>query len=182
MSRSIFHSLIAFVVIALIFNSCGSDKSNIVNGNDINHNIKTTVDASLYPDDLFYSDHHEWLKIDGNDAIIGITKYVTDRFSSVTYFSEGITEDEEDVIIALPPRKKDTTAKAKGPKMVWPILTPVGGLNADRNPLLKDDPDLIRRDPYGNGWCIRIYNFNLEDLNYLMDANAYREYLEQIEE
>jgi len=182
MFKTIFHSLIALIAISLIVTSCESDRSNIVNGNDIDYNIKTTGDGSLYPEDFFYSEHHEWVKIDGNDAVVGITEYAAQKFSSVTFFENGITEDEEDVIIALPPRKKDTTAKAKGPKMVWPILAPVGGFGGISNPLLDTNPDLIRLDPYGDGWCVRIYNFKIEDLNYLMDAEAYEDYIEQIEE
>jgi glycine cleavage system H protein len=182
MFRTIFHCFVALVAISIFVISCESDRSNVVNGNDINYNIKTSSDGSIYPEDLFYTDHHEWLKIDGNDAIVGITQYAAGKFTNVTYFSGGITEDEEDVIIGGLPKKKDTTAKAKGPKIVWPILAPVGGNGLASNPLLNDDPDLMRRDPYNNGWCVRILNFNIEDLNYLMNSEDYEAYIEQIEE
>ncbi len=172
----------AILMIALIFSACNSDRSNVVNGNDIDFNIKNANGSTLYPEDLLYSDHHEWVKIDGNDAIVGITQFAADKFTSVTFFENGITEDEEDLIMAGPKPKPDTAAKAKGEKLVWPILAPVGGLHGGSNPLLDNDPDLMRRDPYGNGWCVRINNFNIEDLNYLMNSVDYEAYIETIEE
>ena len=180
MFKQMYFLFAALLSFAVLFVACENSGSIAVDGNDIDDNIKTS-NGGNYPTDLYYSEHHEWVKIDGNDAIVGMTDFAASKFNKIMAFTDGILEDDDDVIIARPPRP-DTTGKTKEPGYVWPVLAPVGGLAGGTNPLLENDPDIIRRDPYGNGWCVRINQFNVEDLDYLMDAASYEAYVESLEE
>jgi glycine cleavage system H protein len=125
------------------------------------------------PDALKYSKEHEWLKVEGNNCRIGITDYAQKILHEVVY-------------VDLPPLGKNTTfmeslGTVESVKAVSDVYSPVSGEVMERNERLDSEPELVNKDPYGEGWIVMIKPSQLsEDLNKLMDAGAYIEFLKQI--
>lgn len=122
------------------------------------------------PNDLHYSKDHEWVKAEGDKAKVGITDYAQDSLNDVVY-------------VELPELGKavkqfDAMGAVESVKAASDIFAPVAGKVVDVNKRLEQEPELVNKQPYGDGWIVMIEPATLqEDLAKLMDAAKYAEYL-----
>ena len=119
------------------------------------------------PDNLKYTADHEWIKIDGNKAIVGITDYAQGELGDIV-FVEIETEGEE---LA----RGDVFGTIEAVKTVSDLFMPVGGTITEINAGLQDNPELINTDPFGKGWLIKIELVDASEASELLDAKKYAE-------
>ena len=118
------------------------------------------------PDNLKYTKDHEWLKIDGDEATIGITDFAQGELGDIV-FVEIETEGEQ---LA----KEEVFGTIEAVKTVSDLFMPVTGEVTVINQKLEDTPELINQDPYGEGWLIKIKMEDAGNLEGLMDAESYK--------
>ncbi len=117
------------------------------------------------PSDLRYTADHEWVKIDGDIAIVGVTDYAQGELGDIVFVeveTEGETLDAEEVFGTI-----------EAVKTVSDLILPISGEVIEFNETLEDDPSLINNDPFGAGWIIKVRVSNPSDVEGLMDASAY---------
>jgi len=117
------------------------------------------------PSDLHYTADHEWVKIDGDIAIVGVTDYAQGELGDIVFVeveTEGETLDAEEVFGTI-----------EAVKTVSDLILPISGEVIEFNETLEDDPSLINNDPFGAGWIIKVRVSNPSDVEGLMDASAY---------
>ena len=124
-----------------------------------------------YPDDLKYTEQHEWARIDGTRVSIGITDFAQDALGDVVYVD--IPEVGTEVKAGEPFGEVEST------KSVSDVYAPVSGKVTSRNDALVDSPELVNQDPYGDGWMIEIEVSDRSELERLLSAEAYRELTEK---
>ena len=121
------------------------------------------------PAELLYGRSHEWIRVEGDAVVIGITNYAQDQLGEVVYVElpevgTGVATGEE-------------LGTLESVKAVSEFLAPIGGEVIGVNERLEDEPNLVNEDPYGNGWLVKISgSVEGEDL---LDAEAYQQFLEQ---
>jgi glycine cleavage system H protein len=122
------------------------------------------------PDDLLYTESHEWIKREGDNIRVGITDHAQSELTDVVY-------------VELP--KLDRQANAKEPiavvesvKAASDVYAPVKGTVVETNKALEADPGLINREPYGQGWIFVLKIDNADELKQLKGAEAYRKQIE----
>lgn len=121
------------------------------------------------PGELRYTEDHEWIKADGEEAIIGVTDHAQKELGDIV-FVEVETEGEN-----LDANEKFGTIEAV--KTVSDLFLPAAGEVIEFNENLNTEPELINSDPYGKGWIIKIKLSNPADLDQLLDAEAYGKFL-----
>lgn len=117
------------------------------------------------PENLRYSKEHEWIKIEGDIAIVGITDYAQSQLGDIVFVDIQTldeTLDRDEVFGAL-----------EAVKTVADTFMPVSGTIVEMNPILEDEPQKINEDPYGEGWMIKIKLTNPKEVDDLLDAAAY---------
>jgi len=119
------------------------------------------------PDNLKYSKEHEWIRVDGDEAYIGITDFAQDQLGDIVYV-EIETEGQK---LA----KDEVFGTVEAVKTVSDLYMPIGGTIESINPELENEPELVNSDPYEKGWMVKIKIDNPAELNDLMDAAAYGE-------
>ena len=122
------------------------------------------------PDDLQYSSDHEWIRVDGNRATIGITDYAQDALGDVVFVQS------PDVGAEL--GAGDTFGEVESTKSVSEVYAPVQGVVVEVNGDLEVSPELVNGDPYGAGWLIVVEPVDLRSVETLLDADAYRKLTE----
>lgn len=123
------------------------------------------------PENLKYSKDHEWVKIEGNEAIIGITEYAQDQLGDIVYVDITASEGED-----IP--SGYTFGSIEAVKTVSDLFMPISGKLLEINPMLDGEPELINTDPYGEGWIIRIELKEESEMGDLLDAAAYQDFTE----
>jgi glycine cleavage system H protein len=123
------------------------------------------------PEDLRYSREHEWVRVDGGTARVGITDFAQDSLGDV-------------VFVQLPAEGLEVTAGAsvseiESTKSVSDVYVPVSGVIGAVNHALDDQPELVNRDPYGDGWMFEVELADPGEVERLLDAAAYRGLLEE---
>ncbi len=118
-------------------------------------------------DNLLYTEDHEWIRLEGDEAFIGVTDYAQSQLGDVV-FVEVETEGES-------LDKKEAFGTIEAVKTVSDVFMPVGGEVLEFNEKLADNPDLINKDPYGDGWLIKIKITDKAELDSLLDAAKYQE-------
>jgi glycine cleavage system H protein len=121
-------------------------------------------DAS-YPADLLYHPEHDWARVEGGQATLGITWYAQDQLGEVVFF------DLPDVGREV--RKDEPYAEVESVKAVSDVIAPLSGEIAAVNDALKEKPETINDDPYGEGWLVKIKLSDPSEGESLMDAQAY---------
>ena len=122
------------------------------------------ADAS-YPDDLKYHAEHDWARIDGDVATLGITWYTQDQLGEVVFF------DPPEIGSSI---TKDTPyAEVESVKAVSDVVAPLSGEIVEVNEGLKDSPEQINEDSYGEGWLVKIKLSDPSESDSLMDADSY---------
>jgi glycine cleavage system H protein len=124
-----------------------------------------------FPNDLKYTQEHEWVRMEGDVARVGITDFAQDALGDVVYVD--IPEVGTEVKAGEPFGEVEST------KSVSDVYAPLGGTVIERNAALADSPQLVNEDPYGDGWMIAIEPADVSALDGLLDAEAYRAFTER---
>ena len=118
------------------------------------------------PSNLRYTKEHEWIRVEGNEAYVGITDYAQSELGEIVFVdinTEGETLAQEEVF-----------GSVEAVKTVSDLNMPVSGEVLEINETINDQPELVNNDPYGEGWMIKISVANPEELNNLLDAEGYQ--------
>jgi glycine cleavage system H protein len=124
-----------------------------------------------FPDDLRYTKEHEWARLEGSRVRVGITDFAQDALGDVVYVD--LPDVGASVEASAPFGEVEST------KSVSDVFSPVSGTIAERNPLIDDRPELVNEQPYGEGWLIVVDDVTDGSLDGLMDADAYRAFVEE---
>ena len=118
------------------------------------------------PSNLYYTKEHEWIRVEGNEAFVGITDYAQSELGEIVFVdinTEGETLGQGEVF-----------GSVEAVKTVSDLNMPVEGEVLEINEVINDQPELVNNDPYGEGWMIKISVANPEELNNLLDAEGYK--------
>ncbi len=122
-----------------------------------------------FPSDLKYTKDHEWIRVEGDTAYVGITDYAQSELGEIVYVditTEGETLDKEEAFGSI-----------EAVKTVSDLFMPVGGEVLDINRDLEDKPELVNEDPYGAGWLVKIKVLAPAELDELLSADDYQKLL-----
>ena len=119
-----------------------------------------------FPDNLRYTKDHEWLRLEGDVAIIGITDFAQRELGDIVYV------EVETIGKAL--HAGDVFGTVEAVKTVSDLYLPVPGTILELNPELAKNPELVNTDPYGKGWMVKMKPANTSDVNGLLSAEAYK--------
>ncbi len=122
------------------------------------------------PAELKYTEDHEWIRADGDVAVIGITDFAQGELGDIV-FVEIETEGEQ-------LDKGETFGTIEAVKTVSDLFMPVGGEVIEFNGILEDEPELVNKDPYGKGWLIKVKINDLSELDTLLSAEDYQKMIE----
>jgi glycine cleavage system H protein len=122
------------------------------------------ADAS-YPDDLKYHPEHDWARVEGDTATLGITWYAQDQLGEVVFF------DPPEVGATI--TKDSPYAEVESVKAVSDVIAPLSGEIVEVNDALKDSPEQINEDSYGEGWLVKVKLSDPSEVDQLMDAESY---------
>jgi glycine cleavage system H protein len=120
-----------------------------------------------YPDDLKYHKEHDWARIDGDEAVLGITWFAQDSLGELVHYE--------------PPKEGDTTARdssygeVESVKAVSEVIAPLSGEVIEVNKKVVGEPETVNEDPYGEGWLVRIRLSDASEADSLLDADAYKQ-------
>jgi len=122
------------------------------------------------PENLKFTNDHEWVKAEGKEAYVGITDFAQNELGDIVFVEvETIDETLE---------KEEPFGTIEAVKTVSDLLLPVGGTILELNEKLEDTPELINKDPYGDGWIVKMKLTNPAEVDDLLDAAAYRKLIE----
>jgi len=121
--------------------------------------------AASYPDDLRYHSDHDWARLDGETATFGITWYAQDQLGEVVFF--------EPPDVGTTVAKDQPYTEVESVKAVSDVIAPLSGEVVEVNEGLKDAPEAINDDPYGDGWMVKVRLSAASEQDALMDADAY---------
>ena len=121
------------------------------------------------PADLKYTQDHEWIKIDGDIAIVGITDFAQGELGDIVYVEIETEGEELD--------KEEVFGSVEAVKTVSDLFMPVSGEITEFNEALEASPETVNEDPYGDGWMIRIKMSDISEIDGLMDADTYKSHV-----
>lgn len=119
-----------------------------------------------FPDNLKYTEDHEWLRAEGNIAVVGITEHAQSELGDIVYID--IPDHEAEVPAGAP------FGTIEAVKTVAEMFAPVSGKIIEVNTALNDAPETVNQSPYEDGWIVKFEMTDLSELNNLMDAAAYK--------
>lgn len=119
-----------------------------------------------FPAELKYTKDHEWVKIEGNDAYIGITEFAQRELGDIVYVD--ITSAGKEV------NQEEVFGTVEAVKTVSDLFMPVTGTVNEVNPALDSQPELVNTDPYGQGWMVKISIKNASEIDSLLSAETYQ--------
>jgi glycine cleavage system H protein len=128
--------------------------------------------AESYPDDLKYHREHDWARIEGDEAVLGVTWFAGDALGELVHFE--------------PPAPGDTVTKdtsygeVESVKAVSEVIAPLSGEVLEVNQKVLDAPETVNEDPYGDGWLIRIRFSDASEVDALLDVAAYKQVLAEL--
>ena len=125
-----------------------------------------------YPEDLRYHPEHDWARIEGDEAVLGITWYAQDSLGELVLF------DGPEAGATL--TKDEAYAEVESVKAVSDVIAPLSGEVLAVNQKAVDEPETVNADPYGEGWLVRIRVVDPAEAEALMDAEAYRAHLAEL--
>jgi glycine cleavage system H protein len=126
--------------------------------------------AESYPEELLYHPEHDWARIDGDEAVLGITWHAQDALGELVHF------EPPDVGATI--GKDASYGEVESVKAVSDLISPLSGEVLEVNERVVDAPETVNEDPYGDGWLIRIRMSDLDEQGDLLSALAYRELLD----
>lgn len=119
-----------------------------------------------FPSNVKYTSEHEWIRVEGDEAYVGITDYAQEQLGDIVFVdipTEGETLEQGEVFGTI-----------EVVKTISDLFLPVAGEVLAQNEALADNPELVNTDPYGEGWLIKIKPNNLDDINGLLNAEGYK--------
>jgi glycine cleavage system H protein len=125
--------------------------------------------AESYPDNLKYHREHDWARIEGDEAVLGITWFAQDALGELVHFeapAPGSTVS-----------KDSSYGEVESVKAVSDVISPLSGEVLEVNGAVLDAPEIVNDDPYGNGWLIRVRLSDPSEVDSLLDLDAYRQML-----
>lgn len=128
---------------------------------------------SSVPEDLKYSEEHEWVRLDGDTARIGITEYAQEQLGDIVYVDLPSTGTKVAV--------GKTFGVVESVKAASDVFSPLSGAVKATNGRLADEPELVNSDPYGDGWMVELEMADPDELKALMDAGEYEDFLAEQE-
>ena len=117
-------------------------------------------------ENLKYTKDHEWIKLDGNIATVGITDFAQSELGDIVYLEIDTLDAEIN--------SNEVFGTVEAVKTVSDLFMPVNGKVVDVNSILEDNPEAVNDDPYGEGWIIKIEVSNPSDIDALMDSEEYK--------
>ena len=123
-----------------------------------------------YPDDLKYHPEHDWARIEGDTATLGITWYAQDSLGEIVFF--------DPPAVGTSTTKDQPYAEVESLKAVSDVIAPLSGEVVEVNDGLSSSPERINEDPYGEGWLVRIRLSDPSEADALLDVSAYKELLD----
>jgi glycine cleavage system H protein len=127
------------------------------------------VAAESYPDDLLYHAEHDWARIDGDEAVLGVTWFAVDALGELVHY--------EAPSVGAAVARDASYGEVESVKAVSDLIAPLSGEVLEVNQLVVDAPETVNEDPYGDGWLIRIRLADPGEVSALLDAAAYRNVL-----
>ena len=125
--------------------------------------------AESYPDDLRYHPEHDWARIEGDEATLGITWFAQDALGELVHF--------EAPSVGSSVAKDESYGEVESVKAVSDLISPLSGEVLAVNEKAVDEPEVVNEDPYGDGWLIRIHMSGASEVDALMDVEAYRRHV-----
>ena len=119
------------------------------------------------PDELKYTKDHEWVRVEGESIVVGVTDFAQKELGDIVYVdvdAEGDTIEKEEVF-----------GSVEAVKTVSDLMMPVSGEIVVFNEALEDEPELVNTDPYGDGWMIKVLVSDFTELDSLLSADQYKE-------
>ncbi|MBC8593006.1 glycine cleavage system protein GcvH [Oscillospiraceae bacterium N12] len=120
-----------------------------------------------FPQNLKYTSEHEWIRIDGDIAYVGITDYAQEQLGDIVFVDIPTVGETLEA--------NETFGTIEVVKTISDLFLPVAGVIMEQNDELEENPDLVNKDPYGKGWLIKMKPTRMEDIDNLLDAEAYKE-------
>ena len=124
-----------------------------------------------FPKDLKYTKEHEWVKVEGNTAIVGITDYAQDSLGDVVYVE--LPQEGGSVT------KHEPFGVVESVKAVSDLYSPISGSVAEVNDSIIDNPEVINEDPYGDAWMLKVELAGQDELDDLLSSEEYRKFIEE---
>ena len=124
-----------------------------------------------FPTNVKYTSEHEWIRLEGEEAYVGITDYAQDQLGDIVFVdvpTEGETLE-----------KGEAFGSIEVVKTVSDLFIPIGGEVLEVNPALEENPELVNKDPYGEGWLIRIKPTDVAEMEELLDAEGYKQLINE---
>jgi glycine cleavage system H protein len=128
----------------------------------------------MIPDDVRYTEDHEWVRQEGDLYVVGISDFAQEQLGDITFV------DLPDVGRKL--AKHEEAAEVESVKAASDVYAPVAGAVAEVNELLETEPEKVNQDAYGDGWFFKLKNVKKSDYEALMNADAYEAYVEGLED
>jgi len=125
--------------------------------------------SESYPDELLYNAEHDWARIEGDEAVLGITWYAVDSLGELVHFEP----PEAGAAVA----RGNSYGEVESVKAVSDLIAPLSGEIVEVNQKVVDAPETVNEDPYGEGWLVRIKLADADERNSLLDVDAYRKVL-----
>jgi glycine cleavage system H protein len=127
--------------------------------------------TETYPDELKYHTEHDWARIEGDEAILGITWFAQDSLGELVHFEP----PEPGATV----RKDEAYGEVESVKAVSDVISPLSGEVVEVNQKVVEAPETVNEDPYGDGWLARIRLSDPGEADSLLDASAYKQILEE---
>jgi glycine cleavage system H protein len=127
------------------------------------------MSSEEYPDGLLYHSEHDWARLDGDTATLGITWFAQDQLGELVFF--------EAPAVGTQIEKDAAYAEVESVKAVSDVIAPLSGEIVEANEALGETPEKVNEDPYGDGWLVRIRLADPGEAEGLMDAAAYRQHI-----
>ncbi len=121
----------------------------------------------MYPENIKYTNDHEWIRVEGNIGTIGITHHAQGELGDIVYID--ITDETATVSVG------DSFGTIEAVKTVADLYSPVSGKIVEVNTGINSAPETVNSDPYGDGWIVKIELANPSEVDSLMDVNAYKQ-------
>ena len=128
-------------------------------------------EAKNAPQGLYYTKEHEWVKLEGELAVVGLTAFAQDQLGDITYV--------ELPAVGAEMAQMGEMCVVESVKTAADVYAPLSGVVREVNAALEDAPELINQDCYGAGWLVKLGDFDQAELDNLMDAAAYAQLLDQ---
>jgi glycine cleavage system H protein len=132
--------------------------------------VREVAGNESYPEGLLYHPEHDWARVDGEEAVLGVTWYAQDALGELVHY--------EPPDVGATVAKDSSYGEVESVKAVSDLIAPLSGEVLEVNQKVVDEPETVNDDPYGDGWLIRIRMTNPAERDELLDVAAYRQVLD----